>query len=145
MVKLRHIAIASQDPDKSAKYFVDVFEMEIRGKINSRNATGYYLTDGTVNIAILKFKNAPAAGCALEYEGLHHIGFEVDDLDAAVERNRAAGYEPRHDVNIAQGLGANPHKDNAEYKLVGPNGLMIDISQRGWVGANNAEDQAKTK
>lgn len=136
MARLRHIAIASQDPDKSAKYFVDVFEMQIRGKIDSRNATGYYLSDGTVNIAILKFKNQPAAGCALDYEGLHHLGFEVDDLDAAVARNRAAGYEPRHDVNIAQGLGANPQKDNAEYKLIGPNGLMIDISQRGWVGAN---------
>jgi catechol 2,3-dioxygenase-like lactoylglutathione lyase family enzyme len=139
MAKLRHIAIASQDPDRSARFFVDVFGMEIRGKIDSRNATGYYLSDGTINVAILKFKNAPAAGCALEFEGLHHIGFEVDDLDATVARCRASGFEPRHDVNIAQGLGANPHKDNAEYKLTGPNGLMIDISQRGWVGSHGGK------
>lgn len=140
MAKLRHVAIASQDPDKSAQYFVEVFGMAIRGKINSRNATGYYLSDGYMNIAILKFKNAPAAGCDLSYEGLHHIGFEVEDIDAAVDAHRAFGLEPRHDVNIAQGLGANPHKDNAEYKLAGPNGLMIDVSQRGWVGGGSIWD-----
>lgn len=135
MGKLRHIAIASRDPDRHAEYFSTVFGMEIRGRIDSRNATGFYLTDGTVNVAVLKFKNAPAAGVPLDYVGLHHIGFEVDDLDAALDRHVAAGYEPRHDVNIAQGLGASPDKDNAEYKLSGPDGLMIDISQKGWVGS----------
>jgi catechol 2,3-dioxygenase-like lactoylglutathione lyase family enzyme len=135
--RLRHLAIASHDPDTAAKYFVDVFGMEIRGKIDSRNASGFYLSDGVINIAILKFKNAPAAGSeyGLEYRGLHHIGFEVDDIDAAVERSIAAGYPPRHDVNIAQGLGANPDKDNAEYKMTGPEGIMVDISQKGWVGS----------
>lgn len=135
MAQLRHIAIASQDPDSAADYFNKVFGMEIRGKIDSRNATGYYLSDGTVNMAILKFKNAPAAGVPLDFVGLHHLGFEVDDIDAALELHLAAGFEPRHDVNIAQGLGANPSKDNAEYKLSGPEGLMIDISQKGWVGS----------
>ncbi|HPF25506.1 MAG TPA: VOC family protein [Steroidobacteraceae bacterium] len=143
MPRLRHVAIASQDPDKTAKYFVDVFAMQIRGKIDSRNANGYYLSDGTINIAILKFKNQPAAGVPLDFEGLHHIGFEVEDIDATVERCKAAGYDPRHDVNIAQGLGANPSKDNAEFKLTGPNGLMIDVSQKGWVGASSTAEKAK--
>jgi glyoxylase I family protein len=139
MGRLRHIAIASKDPDNTAKYFVDVFGMEIRGKIDSRNASGFYLSDGVMNVAILKFKNAPAAGSeyGLDYVGLHHIGFEVDDLDAAVERSIRAGYQPRHDVNIAQGLGANPNKDNAEYKMTGPEGIMVDMSQRGWVGSSS--------
>jgi len=134
MGRLRHIAIASHDPDRAAKYFVDVFGMVVRGKIDSRNATGFYLSDGVMNLALLKFKNAPAAGGSLEFAGLHHIGFEVDDLEAAVARSEAAGFTPRHDVNIAQGLGANPHKDNAEYKLSGPDGVMVDVSQKGWVG-----------
>ena len=139
MGRLRHIAIASKDPDTTAKYFVDVFGMEIRGKIDSRNASGFYLSDGVMNVAILKFKNAPAAGSeyGLDYAGLHHIGFEVDDLEAAVARSIQAGYQPRHDVNIAQGLGANPDKDNAEYKMTGPEGIMVDISQRGWVGSSS--------
>lgn len=133
MTRLRHIAIASQDPDGTAHYFADVFEMQICGKIDSRNARGYYLSDGVINLAILQFKNAPAAGCPLDFVGLHHIGFEVDDIEKTIERSIAAGCEPRHDVNIAQGLGANPHKDNAEFKLRGPEGMMIDVSQRGWV------------
>ncbi len=145
MAKLRHIAIASSNPDATADYFVKVFDMQIRGKIDSRNASGYYLTDGTMNMAILKFKNAPAAGVSLEFQGLHHIGFEVEDLDATLARCEAAGFGPRHDVNIAQGLGANPNKDNAEYKLTGPNGLMVDISQRGWVGSSAAAGHPQPK
>ncbi|MBS0400559.1 MAG: VOC family protein [Proteobacteria bacterium] len=136
MTRLRHIAIASKDPDGTARYFEKVFDMQIRGKIDSRNARGYYLSDGVINMAILNFKNAPAAGGNLDFVGLHHIGFEVDDIEATIARSEAAGCGPRHDVNIAQGLGANPHKDNAEFKLSGPEGMMIDVSQRGWVGAS---------
>jgi len=53
-----------------------------------------------------------------------------------VERFEASGYAPRHDVNIAQGLGRNPDKDNAEYKMNGPEGVMVDISVRGWAGTD---------
>jgi glyoxylase I family protein len=142
MAKPRHVAIASQNADTSPKYFVDIFDMEIRDKIDNRNAKGYYLTDGTVNAAILKFKNAPTGGCVLDCDGLQHIEFEMENLDAVAERRRAAGYKPRHDVNIAQGLGANPSKDSAEIKLTGPNRLMINISQRGCVGASRADRRA---
>lgn len=143
MTRLRHIAIASKDPDGTARYFAEVFEMQIRGRIDSRNARGYYLSDGVINLAILQFKNAPAAGGTLDFVGLHHIGFEVDDIEATIARSVAAGCGPRHDVNIAQGLGANPHKDNAEFKLSGPEGMMIDVSQRGWVGTSSGGEAAE--
>ena len=66
--------------------------------------------------------------------GLHHIGFQCDDIEALVNDFNEAGYPPRHDINIAQGLGKNPAKDNAEYKMTGPENVMIDLSERGWVG-----------
>ncbi len=136
--QLKHIGIASRDPDASAKFFTDVFGMTVAGTIDSRNATGYYLTDGHINIALLKFKNAPAAGSEFgtDYEGLHHLGFQVDSLTTTSERFATTEYEPRHDVNIAQGLGANPTKDNAEFKYGGPDGVMLDVSERGWVGTS---------
>lgn len=134
--QLRHVAIASADPDNSVKFFTDVLDWQIAGKIDSRNARGYYVTDGTINIALLKFKNAPAAGKEFpaDYAGLHHIGFQCDDIEALVERFENSGFAPRHDVNLAQGLGKNPAKDNAEFKMTGPENVMIDVSERGWAG-----------
>ena len=137
-VPLKHVAIASADPDNAAKFFTDVMGWSVAGVINSRNANGYYVTDGYINIALLDFKNRPAAGMEFEegYTGLHHIGFQCNDLDELIARFEALDYPPRHDVNIAQGLGKNPNKDNAEYKMTGPESVMIDVSECGWAGTD---------
>ncbi len=62
MAKIKHIAIATQDPDKTADFYKDVFELQEVGKVAGENAEGYYLSDGNVNIAILRFKNPVVAG-----------------------------------------------------------------------------------
>lgn len=136
MVRLRHVAIASQDPDNSVKFFTEVLGWTMAGRVDSRNAQGYYVTDGQINIALLRFKNRPAAGMEFPagYAGLHHLGFQCDDIEEIVGRFEDSGFAPRHDVNIAQGLGKNPAKDNAEYKMTGPENVMVDVSERGWVG-----------
>lgn len=129
---------------KTAKYVVenkielDGLGWTIAGKIDSRNARGYCVTDGAINIALLNFKNRPTAGMefAEGYAGLHHLGFQCDDIEAVVDRFESSGFAPRHDVNIAQDLGMNPDKDNAEYKMTGPEGVMIDVSERGWAGTD---------
>ena len=138
-IKLKHVAIASANPDASAKFFTDVLGWRVAGNIDSRNAKGYYVTDGTINIALLNFKNRPAAGMEFpeDYSGLHHLGFQCDDIEAMTRRFEDSGYPPRHDVNIAQGLGKNPSKDNAEYKMNGPENVMMDVSERGWVGTDS--------
>ena len=54
-VPLKHVAIASNDPDSASRFFVDVLGWSIAGKVDSRNARGYYVTDGSINIALLNF------------------------------------------------------------------------------------------
>jgi catechol 2,3-dioxygenase-like lactoylglutathione lyase family enzyme len=80
MAKIKHIAIATQDPEKTANFYKDVFGLEEVGKVSGENAEGYYLSDGNVNIAILRFKNETVAGeeFGTGYSGIHHIGFQVD-------------------------------------------------------------------
>ncbi|QFU24076.1 VOC family protein [Shewanella eurypsychrophilus] len=136
LIPLKHVAMASSDPDKSRDFFVNIMGWSVAGVVASRNANGYYVTDGNINLAILNFKNGPAAGKEFPqgYVGLHHIGFQCDDIEAMVDGFKEEGYQPRHDVNLAQGLGKNPAKDNAEYKMNGPEDVMVDISERGWVG-----------
>jgi catechol 2,3-dioxygenase-like lactoylglutathione lyase family enzyme len=44
--KIRHIAIATQDPEKIATFFKQALGLQQVGVANSDLATGYFLTDG---------------------------------------------------------------------------------------------------
>lgn len=144
VIPLKHVAISTQDPEASRDFFANVMGWTVAGRVDSRNAQGYYVTDGTINIALLRFKNRPAAGLEFPegYNGLHHLGFQCEDVEATAEYMEDQGFPPRHDINIAQGLGKNPDKDNAEYKMTGTASVMIDISERGWVGTSSYKPKA---
>src|SRR5215469_7431022 len=137
MPKIKHIAMSTQDVDKTAKFYVDVFGMKEIARIDSPGARGYYLSDGDINLAILNFKNDDVAGVerGKEWSGIHHIGFQVEDLDAIAERLAAAGSAPRDDVNHALNVAhVHEHRANVEVKYNGPDGVMVDVSETGWVG-----------
>jgi glyoxylase I family protein len=137
MAKIKHIAIATQDPEKTAQFYKEVFGLKEIAKINSPGATGFHLTDGDINFAVLKFKNDQTAGVpqGKAYSGLHHIGFEVDSIEAVDKILAAAGAPIRDDINQALGLGRNLASHvNAEVKYSAPDGVIIDISETGWAG-----------
>jgi len=137
MAKIKHIALSTQDADKTAAFYVNVFGMKEIARIDSPNARGYYLSDGDLNLAILNFKNDAAAGAerGKEWSGIHHLGFQVESLEAIAEKLAAAGSEPRHDVNEALGVGHGDRRYvNVEVKYSGPDGVMVDVSETGWVG-----------
>jgi len=139
MPKIKHIAIATQDVDETAKFYIDVFGLKEIGKVDSPNASGYYLSDGDINMAILKFKNDAAAGeRGMGYSGIHHIGFQIEDMDEMTARLAAAGSEPMHEVNNALGVGHGHARPggNVEVKYTGPDGVMVDVSHTGWVGTS---------
>ena len=139
MAKIKHIALSTQDVDKTAKFYIDVFGLKEIARIDSPSARGYYLSDGDLNLAILNFKNDAAAGVerGKGWSGIHHIGFQVESLEAIGERLAAAGSEPRADVNAALGVGHGRREHgNVEVKYSGPDGVMVDVSESGWVGTS---------
>jgi catechol 2,3-dioxygenase-like lactoylglutathione lyase family enzyme len=139
MAKIKHIAIATQDADKTAKFYTEGFGLQEIAKLDSPNASGYYLSDGDINVAILNFKNDQAAGVerGMEYSGLHHIGFQVESLEEIAEKLAAAGSRPRDDINRALGVGmGGPRHANVEVKYAAPDGVVVDVSQTGWVGTS---------
>jgi len=142
MPKVKHIAISTQDVDKTARFYIDVFGLKEIGKVDSPNANGYYLSDGDINVAILNFKNDQVAGeRGKGYSGIHHIGFQVESLEEMTERLAAAGSEPMNEVNQALGVGMDHHGGhrpggNVEVKYSGPDGVMVDVSETGWVGTS---------
>jgi len=139
MAKIKHIALSTQDVDKTAKFYMDVFGMKEIAKLDGPGAKGYYLSDGDLNLAILNFKSDAVAGVerGKEWSGIHHIGFQVESLEEIAEKLKAAGSEPRHDVNAALGVGeGRRHGGNVEVKYAGPDNVMVDVSETGWVGTS---------
>ncbi len=139
MAKIKHIALSTQDPDGTARFYVDVFGLKEIGRIDKPGVRGYYLSDGDINIAVLNFKTDAAAGTerGKDWSGLHHIGFQVESLDAIAERLAAAGSERRDEVIEALGAGLTPPRGpNVEAKYRGPDGVMLDVSEVGWVGTS---------
>jgi len=139
MAKIKHIALSTQDVDGTAKFYIDVFGMKEIARIDGPGARGYYLSDGDINLAILNFKSDAVAGVerGKGWSGIHHIGFQVESLEAIAERLAAAGSAPRDDVNEALGVGHGRRDGgNVEVKYSGPDGVMVDVSETGWVGTS---------
>ena len=139
MPKIRHIALSTQDPETTAKFYVDVFGLKQIGRVDHPAVSGFFLTDGDLNVAVLKFKNDAVAGVerGKEWSGIHHIGFQVESLEEIAEKLSGAGSEPRHDVNQALGVGQGHRPGgNVEVKYSGPDGVMLDVSETGWVGTS---------
>lgn len=130
MQKLRHIAIATNDPKSTAEFYKAAFGFVEIGQTrpNSKLADGYFLSDGTLNIAILKFKT-DQIGKGMDYVGLHHFGVLVEDAEKMVEIMEALGAE------CIMGSAAEAAASFFEVKFRGPDGTVFDIAQHPWAGS----------
>ncbi|MEE8445701.1 MAG: VOC family protein [Alphaproteobacteria bacterium] len=128
--KLRHIAISVPDPDKAAAFYMKAFGMEKVTSVTAPMADGVYLTDGTINLALLRYKSDEPMGEGKDKDwfGVHHFGFWVDDVDQA-----------RRDIEQAGGnwFMGEMEGDNVFYELKfnDPDGNIFDITHNGWGGA----------
>jgi len=130
--KLRHIALSVPDPWKAAEFYEKAFGMTRVGHSDISLGLGVYLSDGTINLALIKYRNDEAAGeRGADFVGLHHFGFWVDDAKQACAQAEAAG--------ASWWMGEIPDKDKTvfyEVKYKDPNGVVFDITAHGWDGAS---------
>jgi catechol 2,3-dioxygenase-like lactoylglutathione lyase family enzyme len=132
MAKLRHVALQVKDPEATAQFFEQAFEMKRVGRTEADISSGIYLSDGTMNMAILHYKTDKAAGTpqGKDWVGINHIGFWVDDLGEIDDQITAAGGEAFLDQE-------EPENDTLffEKKYYTPDGIVLDVSKTGWGGA----------
>ena len=120
MARIKHIALHTPDPAKTADFYKEVFGLqELNRTPKDSGEEGVWLSDGYIYFAILKYgsEDAPNLGEGpSSVEGVHHIGFYVDDIDETV-----ASFE---------GFGGTecPGSEPIGRKYKGPDGLMIDIA-----------------
>ncbi len=133
MARIRHIALATRDPEATAKFYIEGLGMKQVGRLDTPTDEGYYLTDGYINLAILKFKTDEEATTegGPKYTGVHHFGFKVDAMTEAEAQITAAGAVLKRK---AHDQGGRPRSGNVEVKFTGPDGVTIDLSETGWVG-----------
>ena len=117
MAKIRHIALIVPDPEEAAKFFEAAFDLKRAGSARR----GVYLSDGVINLALLKQEGK-------EKVGLYHFGMWVDDLDQAEKKVLDAG---------GTYLAGRPDSPNSYYeaKYRDPIGIVFDLTHTGWVGA----------
>ena len=120
MAKLRHLALSVKDLEESAKFYENAFGMErVR-----QSDVAIMLSDGVVSLALLHLRsndNAPDER-GLDYIGMHHLGFLVDDVPAASQAVEAAGGTYHGQI---LNVGAGPE---SERKYRDPNGVVIDVT-----------------
>ena len=130
MDRIKHIAIFTADPEKTANFYVDVFGLEMAGPAGRG---GFYLSDGEINLAILKARGLDADNPAgfQTPAGIDHFGFQVEDLEATQARLAEYGADelPSH---APPGGGAFYY----ECRYRGAGGQVVDVTENGWVGTS---------
>lgn len=130
MAKLRHVAIQVKDHATAAQFYVDALGMEIVGQTESPLASGTYVSDGTVTLALLEYRSDEWAGGDKDAVLINHIGFWVDDLDEQSEIIKKNG------GTFFKELPLDKNSLYYELKFRDPNGIIFDVSHNGWVGAS---------
>ena len=135
MPKLRHIAIAAEDPEAMAEFYKNAFDFVEVGRPNGVLADGVFLSDGTLNVAILKFKT-DQLGKGVDYRGIHHFGVLVDDVDGYTKKLEALG---------AECFAKRPEKAKGffETKFHGPDKVTFDITDHPWKGSAGLDAPVK--
>ena len=140
MGKLRHIAFISKQPKVLSDFYQKHFGFE-ECKIFPSGSR--MVIDPLFNLAFLQSRGDEAGavvgthradGAELDRQpGIHHYGFQVDDLNEAVSKLPASlkrGPNPQVSAGVGGPEGARP----AEMRFIDPWGNNVDLSSRGFLG-----------
>ena len=134
MARIRHLALATDKPEKMRDFFETAFGFKTLRSHNNERVDGYVMTDGAINIGVFKFKT-DQLGKGIDYVGLHHFGVQVSDADACVDRVLSFGAEVYVDemelTPLTDGRAKRPDK------FRGFEGLVFDVDDKPWPGTDN--------
>jgi catechol 2,3-dioxygenase-like lactoylglutathione lyase family enzyme len=144
--RIRHIALSVKDIDATADFYEKAFGLKRSPKSEGPTAYRVYLSDGEINLALLQYKSEVGSGLKnpAEFVGIHHFGFQCDDLEQQQNKIEAAGGQFFFDLG-------DPDDEDFERKFRDPNGIIFDVNWKGWamtsskVAARPARARAATK
>ena len=137
MARIRHIALVTDDPAKTAEFYKEHFGLtELYRRPGDTGEKGVWLSDGYIYFAILKYgePGAPKLGVGQtsDIRGIHHIGFYVDDEQETAKGLREANFKPVPFPPTYRTERGGPMGDADNLKYLGPDDVQIDLRSRGW-------------
>jgi methylmalonyl-CoA/ethylmalonyl-CoA epimerase len=110
--RIAHIGIACKDSDEVKKLYVDNLSLEVTREEMQGEVKISFVPVGETNVELTQ--STTEEGIIAKFvdkrgEGIHHIAFEVEDIDSALEELRAKGLQlvdekarpGAHDARIA--------------------------------------------
>jgi methylmalonyl-CoA/ethylmalonyl-CoA epimerase len=96
--RIDHIGVAVEDIDAAIELYGDSFQMELahRETVESQGVEAVLLDVGDGHVELLRplGPDTPVGKfMAKNGEGLHHVAYAVDDIDATLEKLAAAGLQ----------------------------------------------------
>jgi catechol 2,3-dioxygenase-like lactoylglutathione lyase family enzyme len=138
MARTKHIALVTDDPAQTAEFYKKHFGLtELYRRPSDTGEKGVWLSDGYIYFAILKYGDADAPklgpGQTSELRGIHHIGFQVDDLEMTKQALEAADVQPVPFPEKRE-RAATPMSELGvvNLKYLGPDAVQFDVRQNGW-------------
>jgi catechol 2,3-dioxygenase-like lactoylglutathione lyase family enzyme len=123
----RHVAFSAADPDRLAEFYRFALGMKTIGRVEAKDSgmTAVYLSDGTMNMALVK--NPPIAK-----RGVQLLGIKVENIKEIGERLQDSAeflYPGEAPIELRERPASSPYK--AVY-FKDPDGNEIDLSEEGW-------------
>jgi len=130
MKKIEHIGIAVKDIEAAGKLYEILLNTTIykTEEVESEGVKTAFLQSGPNKIELLEASSADSPVSKFiekRGEGIHHIAFDVDDIEAEMERLKNAGFTLLNDK-------PKPGADNKLVCFVHPksaNGVLIELCQ----------------
>jgi methylmalonyl-CoA/ethylmalonyl-CoA epimerase len=127
--KLDHIGIAVKSLDAARIYETLGLTVAHRETVETQKVNTAFLSVGDSNLELLEPTSADspiAKFIEKRGEGIHHICLRVDDIEAHLERLKAAGYRL---INEAPVPGAHGCRVAFLHPAAG-NGVLIELSEK---------------
>ena len=95
MARIKHIAFYAEDPQRMADFYVEVFGMKItrKGKDDAGNPVSVWVTDGYMDIALIKARGKMKPG-------INHFGWtleaaEKEEVKKKLRKRGIEAFDPR--------------------------------------------------
>jgi catechol 2,3-dioxygenase-like lactoylglutathione lyase family enzyme len=136
---VNHVAFRVMNPELSAEFFRDVFELAPANVSKSAEDPNYYLTDGHVTLVIMPWDITDYDGTGIITMGMDHIGFKVESVEAVKRDIQTISdnnprLTPAPVATGAEGIALEKLFARScplgEYRFADCDGVLIDIADR---------------
>ncbi|WP_336513875.1 VOC family protein [Pollutibacter soli] len=124
--KVHHIAIICGDYERSKHFYTEVLGLNAVREVYRAERQSYKL-DLTLNgeyiIELFSFPGAPPRPSRPEAQGMRHLAFEVEDIDAAIADLTSKGVE-------TEPVRIDPYTEKRFTFFADPDGLPLELYEQ---------------